>query len=1267
MKNFIAKFVAVLAIVASIAATAPQVSAGGGGFSHNWTDISSLIAERQNRPIWAMAYAAPYWYMTDGQDLWTGGHVWRTEGTAMADITTDVRNAGISRVDDIVSDGQTVLFLKGVMAKNNSFEVLKFTGSYTNVSSILRNQLNSDEGIISLNGKDGMWAMVTSKGRVYLWNSGTGNVTSIIGNTINYPDYLNYSVYKTSPSQGISTYAFAVPVSAGWFIGQRQGGYDNWGTMKYWLRDINGSLIDVTSKFHTSDGIEFVASNGNKALFLATYDPSYRGNATSRMLFTYDGVTVADLSTQYYGADSTFNWRRAIAAYDGSSWLVVERGDNSISQRSVLQINTNYIYKRDDVKDYFINMASNANGTILLGGVESEVGNANPNSPLMAKLAKASSTYSSNGTTSNGSFGGGTTYSSSAGPNVTTAGNPSNYTVNNGGTFVYRATASDSNGVNRVSLYVDGSLAKTCYSDTCEYSNVYYSNSLSTRNIPVYAIAMDNQGYTTQTSNEYLKVQGTGTNGQQNSTQNSSSGTYYWSYFDPNQTTLQRGNTMTYNVGANDSDGLKKIELYVNGQLKRTCDLGRSYGNHVCGQTIYGTDYLSGSSLALNARVLDYSDKETWVPVQTIYITDGNGSNTTGDISTWTWLDPSGSTLNRTSNTTFRVQASATQGLNTMEVYVNGTLKRTCNFSRVYGTQNCDLTIYGSDYTNGSLLSLNAKATDYNGKTAWSDNKSLTVQDNGTYSTDVTISGLIDPKGSSGPTVATLWYGNSTNYRVQASAVQGLNRIEVYVGGTLKRTCNFSRAYGTQNCDLTINSYDYSSVYSAGTRVTLSARATDYNGKTAWTDEELVFDGQGQNSNTNASVGLQASPNQTTFSNGDQVTFNGSAQDADGLARIEVLFNGSVAKTCYFSNSTNWETCAYTTNVYSDGSNSKSINAAVNAFDRYGNSRGVNPIYYTVNGYTGSNNNSNTNPTTWAWSEPNENLTIATNGNATYHVGAWDQDGLKRIDMYVNGIYANTCNFGSAAYGNRECQITINGSSYKNGDKVYVNAKAVDALDRESWTTPRTYTISGTGGTTGNGNATYTWVWATPDVNTVTSGQSVKFNVGASDADGIRKIEILGNGTVMKTCDLGLAYGNQQCSIDVSTTYPGTTYANYSGRVTDGNYATTNSETKSFTITNPTQTADKVGTLYAWSSRDYGYGANDTITFTAQGNDADGIDRIELFVNANLVKTCYGSGTVSCTWIGGPYPDRNTVTYAARMVDKTGHNYITGYKTIDKK
>ena len=81
-----------------------------------WSDISDKLSTTANRPVWASAYAHPYWYLTDGQELYTGGHVWKTDGSVMTDITTEVRNAGLNRVDDIVTDGQTIMFFKNVVS-----------------------------------------------------------------------------------------------------------------------------------------------------------------------------------------------------------------------------------------------------------------------------------------------------------------------------------------------------------------------------------------------------------------------------------------------------------------------------------------------------------------------------------------------------------------------------------------------------------------------------------------------------------------------------------------------------------------------------------------------------------------------------------------------------------------------------------------------------------------------------------------------------------------------------------------------------------------------------------------------------------------------------------------------------------------------------------------------------------------------------------------------------------------------------------------------
>jgi hypothetical protein len=126
--------------VMGIAASAyvPKTHAGGSVWS--WTDISNKIAERQNRPIWAITRGEPYWYFTDGQELYSGGHVWRTDGTYIADITVEVRNAGLTRVDDIVSDGSTVLFLKNITNRDASVEGLSYNTQrgYQSLTSPLR-------------------------------------------------------------------------------------------------------------------------------------------------------------------------------------------------------------------------------------------------------------------------------------------------------------------------------------------------------------------------------------------------------------------------------------------------------------------------------------------------------------------------------------------------------------------------------------------------------------------------------------------------------------------------------------------------------------------------------------------------------------------------------------------------------------------------------------------------------------------------------------------------------------------------------------------------------------------------------------------------------------------------------------------------------------------------------------------------------------------------------------------------------------------------
>ncbi|MCD6371690.1 MAG: hypothetical protein J7L39_03160 [Candidatus Aenigmarchaeota archaeon] len=71
----------------------------------------------------------------------------------------------------------------------------------------------------------------------------------------------------------------------------------------------------------------------------------------------------------------------------------------------------------------------------------------------------------------------------------------------------------------------------------------------------------------------------------------------------------------------------------------------------------------------------------------------------------------------------------------------------------------------------------------------------------------------------------------------------------------------------------------------------------------------------------------------------------------------------------------------------------------------------------------------------------------------------------------------------------------------------------------------------------------------------------------------------------------------------------------------------------------------------------------DIVAFTATGSDAEsGLDRIEIYVDDDLKKTCESS---PCVYEGGPYTDvGNTHTYYAIIYDKAGNSKTTETKSF---
>ncbi|HWQ99952.1 MAG TPA: Ig-like domain-containing protein [Candidatus Methylomirabilis sp.] len=952
MKRFI---VNVLAMSLAMTLWTPRIATAQ--TTYTWSDISGQLTERTNRPIWAVAHAGNYWFYTDGQDLWNGGQVYRYDGTTQVNITTDVRNAGLTRVDDIVSDGQSALFLKNVVRLDNSFEILKWNSSgYAGVGSYVRNSFASDEGISSLSGRNGTWYIVSTKGRVFTWNGDRSNASQIslpsgvAGSLSINQSTMLYNVNNGSPGSGASRLTLAVaPVANNqWLL----LAYTTAGSYKSYRYD-GATFTEVTGTLPSMYEVTKVASNGTTA-FIA--HNAYQSSGDKGQYVTFNGTSVTQTT------NAPVNLQHAIVTSNGVSWMIV-------NGKALERFDGTTVQYLENSRDYLISAAGDMNGHFLIGGAVSDLDTSAPTNPLTAKLlwvTEGELASTGNTVTTGGSFGGDRTYTSANGPKVIAQGDPSGFRVGNGKEFTYRVTASDADGVDRTDLYVNDARIKTCYSDVCEFRTTYWTNGATTKSVKFWVRSTDKRGYSTDTSatpdtltvdvNSTATAGGTvtttpATSGTTNTTgsgtavTDSGTGISSWTWLDPTgKTTLNAGETVTFNVGAYDENGIKRVEIYVNGATKKTCELGNAKGNQTCGVPIYANDYPVGTGIYVNAKITDGADKYTYSTATTLWRNTESGTVTTNGttasnaVSAWNWYEPSGD-LKRGSTTTFRSGAWAQDGLTSIDLYVYGVLKRTCSFNRAYGNQECSVLVYSNDFPIGTTVAANTKATDADGKTAWGELKYVTVTD------ATTVSG--GTSGTNNNPVVWDWIeiGNNfitvdekAKYVVGAWDENGVSTVTIYVNGAAKQTCSLGTAYGNQKCSYEIPGWSYP----AGTTVFVNAKATDATGKEAWTTGK-TFKVMGSGTTTSADYANNGSvnswTNKATYAPTENLYVYGNGSDPDGVNRVEIFVNGERVKTCSYTGTKN-ATCEATVGPFP---NLKAATYAVTVFDRYG--------YETTTGY----------------------------------------------------------------------------------------------------------------------------------------------------------------------------------------------------------------------------------------------------------------------------------------------------------------------------
>ena len=894
MKRFFSFFV-VLATMISALPIGNIPVAQAEDSSWQWSDISDYLSYRNNRPIWAMAHANSGWYFTDGLDLWNGGQVYRFDGTTSVTMTTDVRNAGLNRVDDIVSDGaDTVVFLQDVVRYDRQFKiVVNKNGSYFNVTELIRGMLYSDEGISQIQGKNGDWMLLTTKGRLFLWNANLSAPTQItfpsgVQSLIN-TEFQKSNAYETNllypinDENAIRSIDLEPINDSQWLIRVLynkhsfclNGVCDSTYYSKWYVVSDNGVFTDVSSKLPQDHYTAILDSNGSEALII-------NSDLFTTSLFSFNGTTVtSQKSTQGL-------WSIHSAEWTGQSWMFMQ-GYKTVYQ----YIPASGYLIAYPTRDYFVTGASDHNGHLLLGGVVSALGNPSPIFPLVSKLVSISengSSIISNPTDTT------TQTDENTGIHSWEWLDPETPDISTNQEVTYHVGAWDNEGLMQIDIYVNGVSARSCLYPSAtgnqECSSVIYANSHAQgTSIFVNAKITSVDGQIAWTDGETIwRNTDSG-----NTTTNTDS--QHWStiWLSPEVSSMDRHDSTTFSVQAQDTVGIERITIFVNGIQRQNC-YPNTTSKTECTYRIDGDDYQNGTSAYVNARMINTGGTEYWSDARTIWINEDSNDSSTSSFTSTGWIDGQ-TTIANGETTVFRSSSYSSVGLSRVEIYVNNSARHTCYYNNALESVSCDHQIYEGDYSGETSLKIQSRAIDENGNSIWSKSvyvtRSVSDSNNDTDDTDdiaeINAWEWLEPE-------TALAIGDETEYSVGSWSGAGIKSASIFVNGVEKRTCYFYRSSANRTCTTNLRAQDYG----LGTELFVNALVTDYLDRQEWTDgvqidinEEL-----GDESN-NANGWISVSTNRDdAYSAGNSVTITATGGDDDGVSSIEIYANGTRVRTC---------------------------------------------------------------------------------------------------------------------------------------------------------------------------------------------------------------------------------------------------------------------------------------------------------------------------------------------------------------------------------
>lgn len=908
IRPFVAGFIAACAALAVILpATATPTP-------WHWQDQSELLPVRNGVSLSIMSEREGVWLLSDGS------HLYRYDGTTVTDLTQAARNREIYSIASITSDGRNWLIYTRPQSQPDPVLWLTDGYSWTNVTK----SIPSMRGDLNIVGMNGEWFIRTynpeTKYDPARWTLSRWNGTTDQASPVSVPAEIDTrtagcfkNAVEVTTCQGTNA---IFTLNGHWYL---VGG-------KSESRDIQGKAVQSPNtgiwkwqnsawiKMDNLAGFRYVSGiwPGKGTALIATSNTT--NPFASDQFWQFDGNTLEEMSDQALAAGLlSVDAREIRAASNGRSWMIL------VGKRLV-RFDGALMTVQGQTRDFFTTVSGSNTNVFVLGGAVSEMGNSFMTSPLVAKLVRVEEVEVKQDPKAPLTE----VFSKVRGPRVIVRAIPQNTQIGDGQVFTLRVEATDPDGVAQTHIYVNGARLKSCNSAVCEMTQTFWTNGQKIRTIPLYGAAMDKQGFLNNSKTITLKVDrssfgNAGTtrlNGTLSLpvntqwTKDALTQTAWTAWRTSADTSLSADKTTTFYVAAQNPSGLGRVELYTNGELKRTCDFTTSLDIRVCSLEIAGQDYPANAEIFANARIFTSKDREA----QTSWVTGlriPRNATVTGTVTAATagtpnqvikqtllTLDPDGASAQRGARITAHVKAQNNiDGINRIEIYANNELKRVCLAGNVVTETSCDLEINTGDYPAGTGLSFYARVRDggYHEMT-WSNTRALWIGDTRIQSTPDLSQNKVSVWSWMAPLATQLGSGEQITYSVGAWSANNVQRIDMIVDGIVRKTCSYGNVSGNKECSITLRDTDFGDRHTA----IFNARVVDQAGNKGWSDirnVKVVRDWLATPESLPSTITIEQDHTSGYLPN-ERVSFVARGWSASNVERVEILVNGQVVASC---------------------------------------------------------------------------------------------------------------------------------------------------------------------------------------------------------------------------------------------------------------------------------------------------------------------------------------------------------------------------------